>query len=117
MFLGDVKMGAQERKKTVIIIFGTYGSKTKKKFSLKKKRNSLWEQDISSVSIFAVPSHLQVLATFHPQGSARSSVTRPAGQQQRGVPRLGGVCCGSAMAKGCQTMHILPYSKCCLIYT
>lgn len=39
MFLGDVKMGAQERQKTVIIIFGTYGSKTKKKFSQKKKRN------------------------------------------------------------------------------
>ena len=32
MFLGAVKMGAEERKKTVIVIFGTYGSETKKSF-------------------------------------------------------------------------------------
>lgn len=30
VFLGDVKMGAEERKEPMVIILGTYGSKAKK---------------------------------------------------------------------------------------
>lgn len=37
MFLGDMKMGAEERKKSVFIIFVTYGSKTKPSFPRGKR--------------------------------------------------------------------------------
>lgn len=80
MFIGDVKMRAEERKKTVIIIFGTYGSKMKKVFPEGREELPMRAGNFFSKPI-CLPSHLRVMATVHLQDSARSLVTCLAGQQ------------------------------------
>lgn len=126
MFIGDVKMGPEERKKTVII-FGTYGSKMKKVFPEGKEEPPMRAGNFFS-KLICLPSHLRVMATVHLQDSARSSVTCLAGQQLWGVPQPGEGC-GGPVAMECRTMlepstqqnpsvrHSLPYFKLCLVYS
>lgn len=127
LFIGDVKMGAEERKKTVIIIFGTYGSKLKKVFPEGKEEPRMRAGNFFSNPI-CLPSYLRVMATVHLQDSARSLVTCLAGQRLWGVPQPGEGC-GGSVAMECRTMlepstqqnpnvrHSLPYFRFCLIYS